>query len=66
MLTYFRKRIKERTGKTVDNETLLRVLGMAKSDRLMNNLILGKDVMATEFENVAVECLKVIEREAEW
>ena len=59
MLIKLRKKIEARIGKPVDNGTLLQAIEMAKSDVVANNLVMGQDVTAQDFEDVIVRCIAV-------
>jgi len=62
MLTQLKQRIEARIGESIDNETLLIALEMAKSDIVSNKLVMGQDVTAQMFEDVVVDCLRTYKK----
>ena len=56
MLSQLKQRIEARIGEPVDNGDLLMAIEMAKSDVVVNLLILGYDVTAQMFEDAVVNC----------
>jgi hypothetical protein len=62
MLKQLKQRIEAKVGKPIDNGTLLKALEMAKSDVVANQLIMGQDVTAQEFEDAVVNCLRTYKK----
>ena len=62
MLITLREKIEARIGKPVDNEDLLMAIEMAKSDVVANQLVMGQDVTAQEFEDAVVNCLRTYKK----
>jgi hypothetical protein len=62
MLKQLKQKIESKVGKPVDNEDLLMAIEMAKSDVVANQLIMGQDVTAQEFEDAVVNCLRTYKK----
>ena len=62
MLSQLKQRIEARIGEPVDNGDLLMAIEMAKSDVVANQLIMGQDVTAQEFEDAVVNCLRTYKK----
>jgi len=60
MIKQFRERIEKKIGYKVENADIFKAIDMAKSDIVINNLVLGVDVTAKQFEEVVSRCLKVL------
>lgn len=58
MLTNFKLRVEGKLGEEVEHSELLVAIEMAKSDVVVNLLVMGQDVTAEQFEEVTARCVK--------
>jgi hypothetical protein len=61
-LTGFKGKIEKLIGQPVENKELLKAIEAAKSDVAINQLMMGHDVTAAQFQQVVADCVGVIRR----
>lgn len=62
MLTNFRQHLERILERDISSSDLEDAIEAAKSDVVMNDLVLGKGVTAEQFEEIVIRCLRVLWR----